>query len=129
MLLEINLFKLKKPSRNLDGFLIFTSHKPGSVHSEKIETDCHLSSPTITHRIHRSTLQMFQRIGIERAALYIWFTWSFSSWGLPSYQVSPLARCALTTPFHPYPEQASLSRRFVFCCTFCTSHKVGNPSC
>ena len=28
--------------------------------------------------------------------------WSCSGWGLPSHEVLPLARCALTAPFHPY---------------------------
>jgi len=29
--------------------------------------------------------------------------WSCSEWGLPCHKRLPVARCALTAPFHPYP--------------------------
>ena len=29
--------------------------------------------------------------------------WSCSAWGLPCLNSSPVERCALTAPFHPYP--------------------------
>ncbi len=41
--------------------------------------------------------------------------WSCSGRGLPCRELLPVARCALTAPFHPYQ---LLSRRFVFCGTF-----------
>ena len=35
--------------------------------------------------------------------------------GVCQVGLSPARRCALTAPFHPYPDE---SRRYVFCCTF-----------
>ncbi len=40
-----------------------------------------------------------------------------SRWGLPCRDVLPPARCALTAPFHPYPEPEG-SGRFAFCGAF-----------
>ena len=31
--------------------------------------------------------------------------WSCSAWGLPCLEPSPAERCALTAPFHPYPDK------------------------
>ena len=48
--------------------------------------------------------------------------WFCSTRGLPCRHVLPLARCALTAPFHPYPIPSNAllgTRWFLFCCTFC----------
>jgi len=63
--------------------------KPGSVvdnHSSRVHVTVHLKQPT---RIQRGPRQ---RIPI----------WSCSEWGLPCHKLLPVARCALTAPFHPY---------------------------
>jgi len=46
--------------------------------------------------------------------------WSCSAWGLPCRRALPRPRCALTAPFHPYPDQhlATRPRRYIFCGTF-----------
>ncbi len=53
--------------------------------------------------------------------------WSCSEWGLPCHKRLPVARCALTAPFHPYLTYHGVRplaltpykiRRFIFCCTF-----------
>jgi len=75
--------------------------KPGSVvgnHSSGITVTSILKRPTRRHRGPRHSLPI----------------WSCSRWGLPCHKLLPVARCALTAPFHPY----LLSRRFIFCCTF-----------
>ena len=41
--------------------------------------------------------------------------WSCSRRGLPCRELLPVARCALTAPFHPYRLG---SRRYIFCGTF-----------
>ena len=47
---------------------------------------------------------------------------SCTGWGLPSFPGHPGNWCALTAPFHPYPETprpwAEVAGRFAFCCTF-----------
>ncbi|GHW33202.1 hypothetical protein VCSRO56_0639 [Vibrio cholerae] len=45
--------------------------------------------------------------------------WSCSGWSLPCYELLPVARCALTAPFHPYliPSRRRGHRRFALCCT------------
>src|SRR5690606_23827313 len=46
--------------------------------------------------------------------------WSCSGWGLPCHELLPVARCALTAPFHPYLIRALRRghRRSALCCTF-----------
>ena len=48
--------------------------------------------------------------------------WSCTGWGLQSFPSHLENWCALTAPFHPYPETvhqlSHLSRRYIFCCTF-----------
>ncbi len=48
--------------------------------------------------------------------------WSCSERGLPCHKLLPVARCALTAPFHPYLCAPSLRkkrhRRSTLCCTF-----------
>jgi len=63
--------------------------KPGSVvgnHSSGITVTSILKRPTRRHRGPRSGLPI----------------WSCSRWGLPCRKLLPVARCALTAPFHPY---------------------------
>ena len=64
--------------------------KPGSVvgnHSSGITVTSILKRPTRRHRGPRYGLPI----------------WSCSKWGLPCRKLLPVARCALTAPFHPYP--------------------------
>ena len=45
--------------------------------------------------------------------------WSCSRRGLPCRELLPVARCALTAPFHPYrPKSKDSFRRYIFCGTF-----------
>ena len=63
--------------------------KPGSVmdnHSSRTYVAVCLKQPTRTQRGPRYQVPI----------------WSCSKWGLPCRSVLPLARCALTAPFHPY---------------------------
>jgi|GEM_PF-5869679 len=53
--------------------------------------------------------------GIARAAQHP-SIWSCSRRGLPCREPLPVARCALTAPFHPC--RLERVRRFAFCCTF-----------
>ncbi len=68
--------------------------KPGSVvgnHSSGITVTSILKRPTRRHRGQRHCLPI----------------WSCSRWGLPCHKLLPVARCALTAPFHPYlPREA-----------------------
>jgi len=77
--------------------------KPGSVvgnHSSGTAVTSILKRPTRRHRGQRHGLPI----------------WSCSRWGLPCRKLLPVARCALTAPFHPYRYQRC--RRYLFCCTF-----------
>ncbi len=76
-------------------------------------------SPPACSNLPESTVGHSKRIPI----------WSCSEWGLPSPRLLPAARCALTAPFHPYPEKGvrplftqkgsdPFFRRYTFCCTF-----------
>ncbi len=65
--------------------------KPGSVVGN------HSSGSAVTDDLKRPT----RRRRGPRHGLPIW---SCSGWGLPSHRVLPPARCALTAPFHPYPD-------------------------
>ena len=63
--------------------------KPGSVvdnHSSGMYVTVHLKRPTRIQRGPRRWIPI----------------WSCSERGLPSPQLLPIARCALTAPFHPY---------------------------
>jgi len=63
--------------------------KPGSVvgnHSSGTAVTSILKRPTRRHRGPRYGLPI----------------WSCSRWGLPCRKLLPVARCALTAPFHPY---------------------------
>ena len=51
--------------------------------------------------------------------------WPCSEWGLPCRYLLPVARCALTAPFHPYRPLAWL-RRSTLCCT---SRQLALPRC
>jgi hypothetical protein len=81
-----------------------SAYKPGSVvnsHSSRVAVTSDLKRPTRIQRGQR------QRIPI----------WPCSRWGLPCHDVLPLARCALTAPFHPYP-CTEVNGRSTLCCTF-----------
>ena len=43
--------------------------------------------------------------------------WSCFGWSLPCHELLPVARCALTAPFHPYLIRVNGHRRFALCCT------------
>ena len=55
-------------------------------HSSGITVTSILKQPTRRHRGPRHSLPI----------------WSCSRWGLPCHNLLPVARCALTAPFHPY---------------------------
>ena len=82
--------------------------KPGSV-TRRWRVRGHLSGTMVAHRLKRPTR------GLGRAALEHPLIWPCSGWGLPSQPGHPGCWCALTAPFHPYPDSAG---RFVFCGTF-----------
>ena len=63
--------------------------KPGSV------VDDHSSATNVTVRLKRPTR-------IHRGSRHRIPIWSCSERGLPSPRLLPIARCALTAPFHPY---------------------------
>jgi len=66
-----------------------SADKPGSVvgnHSSGSTVTSTLKQPTRRHRGQRYNLPI----------------WSCSRWGLPCHKLLPVARCALTAPFHPY---------------------------
>ena len=82
--------------------------KPGSV-TRRWRARGHLSGTMVAQRLKRPTR------GLGRAALEHPLIWPCSGWGLPSQPGHPGCWCALTAPFHPYPDSAG---RFVFCGTF-----------
>ena len=63
--------------------------KPGSV------VDNHSSRTYVTVRLKQPTRP--QRGPRQRGPI-----WSCSGWSLPCHELLPVARCALTAPFHPY---------------------------
>ncbi len=63
-------------------------------------TIIHLWMPVARHLL-RPTLEL------ERAALKRSSIWSCTGWGLHSFSGHPKNWCALTAPFHPYPEDIS----------------------
>jgi hypothetical protein len=67
----------------------------------------HSSGSTVTSILKQPTRR-------HRGPRYSLPIWSCSRWGLPCHKLLPVARCALTAPFHPYLQ----SRRYIFCCTF-----------
>ena len=73
--------------------------------------DNHSSGITVTSILKRPTRR-------HRGPRYSLPIWSCSRWGLPCHKLLPVARCALTAPFHPYLPTTSGSRRYIFCCTF-----------
>ena len=84
------------------------ANKPGSVpcfqggnHSSRMHVTMHLKQPTRPQRgpRHRGPI------------------WSCSEWSLPCHELLPVARCALTAPFHPYLIPQAGHRRFALCCT------------
>ena len=81
------------------------AYKPGSV------MDNHSSRACVTTCFKRPTR-------IQRGPRHKIPIWSCSEWGLPCREVLPLARCALTAPFHPYLTIHRIVWRFIFCCTF-----------
>ena len=77
--------------------------KPGSVgdsHSSGTDITVSLKQPT------RTQCEPHRRVPI----------WPCSKRGLPCHELLPVARCALTAPFHPYRRYAL--RRSTLCCTF-----------
>ncbi len=90
------------------------SNKPGSVennHSSGIAVTSHLEQPTRESvRDRRRTIAKRPYWG--RCALPYSPIWSCSERGLPCRELLPVARCALTAPFHPY--QASLAVYFLW---------------
>ncbi|ALM77716.1 Hypothetical protein Cp1002B_1168 [Corynebacterium pseudotuberculosis] len=75
----------------------------------------HPSGRTIAGRLKQLPTDSSEQLSNIRAGILKEYAlMPCSQWGLPS-QASHLACwCALTAPFHPYPEK---SRRSTFCCT------------
>jgi hypothetical protein len=69
--------------------------KPGSVVGN------HPSRAYVTARLQRPTRKSLRAAGANQWLAHFPI-WSCSRWGLPCRRVSPLTRCALTAPFHPY---------------------------
>jgi len=63
--------------------------KPGSV------VDNHSSSDQVTLIVMQSTR-------VQRGPRHRTPIWPCSGWSLPCHELLPVARCALTAPFHPY---------------------------
>ena len=80
--------------------------KPGSV------VDNHSSRTYVTARLKQPTRP-------QRGPRQWGPIWSCSGWSLPCHELLPVARCALTAPFHPYLilNLRSGHRRFALCCT------------
>ncbi len=82
--------------------------KPGSV------VDNHSSRTYVTARLKQPTRP-------QRGPRQWGPIWSCSGWSLPCHELLPVARCALTAPFHPYLILQLLRttghRRFALCCT------------
>jgi hypothetical protein len=98
---------VKKPRRyGPTGLFTFreSAAKPGSV------VDSHSSRPAITHWLQQPTRS--QRGPRQREPI-----WSCFGWSLPCHELLPVARCALTAPFHPYLICLRSHRRFALCCT------------
>ena len=57
--------------------------------------DNHSSGTAVTSILKRPTRR-------HRGPRYSLPIWSCSRWGLPCHKLLPVARCALTAPFHPY---------------------------
>ena len=72
----------------------------------------HSSWPGISPRLQQPTRKSN---GAGRSSSPIW---SCSAWGLPCRRPLPEPRCALTAPFHPYPQGKSPVGGIVFCGTF-----------
>lgn len=71
-------------------------------HSSRMDVTIHLKRPTQTpYGPHV--------MGLYLVLLQVGFS-------LP--QLLPVARCALTAPFHPYPPSLSENGRYIFCGTF-----------
>ena len=87
--------------------------KPGSVednHSSGINVTAYLKQPTRSQRGSRlmGTYLVLLRVGFTVPLLL------------------PVARCALTAPFHPYLCFRKSHRRSAFCCTF---RRLSPPRC
>ena len=82
-----------------------SADKPGSV------VDSHSSGTCVTTGLKQPTR-------MQRGPRHCIPIWPCSEWGLPCRRVLPLARCALTAPFHPYLCFRRSHRRCLFCCTF-----------
>jgi len=89
-----------------------SAFKPGSVLC--CQSDNHSSRTYVTIRLKQPTRP--QRGPRQRGPI-----WSCSGWSLPCHELLPVARCALTAPFHPYLIPPLLRttghRRFALCCT------------
>lgn len=71
-----------------------TAYKPGSVHSRRRSIIIRLGLGSL---LGSSNLPGSDAGHTIRNPI-----WSCSGWSLPCNQLLPVARCALTAPFHPY---------------------------
>ena len=84
--LAINRKALQERGRSRPVSRVLYRVAPGSNHS---------SRPAIAHWLKQPTRP--QRGPRQRGPI-----WSCSGWSLPCHELLPVARCALTAPFHPY---------------------------
>lgn len=63
------------------------------------------------------TIRLKQPTQKQRGPRLSFSIWSCSRWGLPCHKLLPVARCALTAPFHPYLNKPKQIEAVSFCCT------------
>ncbi len=81
-------------SRN-PGFLFKRGSRPVSRVLCRLRGSSHSSRPAIAHWLKQPTRP-------QRGPRQWGPIWSCSGWSLPCHELLPVARCALTAPFHPY---------------------------
>ena len=95
----------------MEGEKAGVGNKPGSVN------DNHSSGTAVTDCLLQPTRESARNRRCGQAAYSP--IWSCSRRGLPCRELLPVARCALTAPFHPYRQGLEDNgRRYIFCGTF-----------
>ena len=91
LLYPTSIFQNKRPEQPVSRILFpdrVTPHRATIIHL-RMPVARHLLRPT--RKLGRATLDRFP-------------IWSCTGWGLPSFPGHPENWCALTAPFHPYPD-------------------------
>ena len=79
----------------IPGFLFKRGSRPVSRVLCRLRGSSHSSRPAIAHWLKQPTRP-------QRGPRQWGPIWSCSGWSLPCRELLPVARCALTAPFHPY---------------------------